>query len=360
MQNVARITSIRTALGAALLAPAVAIALAGAASAATPGTGDPAANRPPSQAAQQACATSPNGAACISASLADINAAHTAEGVGPMVLPPNFASLTVPEQLFVTANLERVARGLIPAVGLAAPLNADATAAANRDADPQPTNFYGDAWAANWAGGTASTLEADFYWMYDDGVGSGNIDCTTAAGSGCWGHRHDILYPFDGVLMMGAGFGKGSYGPSMTQLFVGGDTQSGPGQADAPLALAGLPAAVFPPAATNTPAATTTSAPETGTTGPGAAEHVKARLTPSVVRSGGSAQLIGSAGAASAGRRVKLQAYSRHAWRTVATGRLGSSGDFSFRIRTHGHGQLLLRATVAGGPSSAARTLRII
>ncbi len=98
-----------------------------------------------------------------------------------------------------------------------------------------PTHFYGDMATSNWAGGFASTLEADFEWMYDDGLGSGNLDCTSSDQSGCWGHRHDILWSFSGPIAMGAGYATGQYGPSMTELFVGGDTKTGSGQADAPV-----------------------------------------------------------------------------------------------------------------------------
>ena len=47
-------------------------------------------------------------------------------------------------------------------------------------------------------------------WLYDDGAGSGNVDCTTSHPSGCWGHRHDVLWGFAEsgapapVLVMGA------------------------------------------------------------------------------------------------------------------------------------------------------------
>jgi hypothetical protein len=88
--------------------------------------------------------------------------------------------------------------------------------------------------SSNWAGGYDTTLEADFSWMYDDGQSSPNVDCTTTNSSGCWGHRQDILMDFDGPLMMGAAIATGRYGTSMTELFVGGDTAAGSGQADAP------------------------------------------------------------------------------------------------------------------------------
>ena len=133
------------------------------------------------------------------------------------------------------SNLERIDRGLAPILGLSAALNQDAQSAAARDDDPMPTHFYGTVATGNWAAGYDSTLEADFGWMYDDGLGSDNLDCTNANPSGCWGHRHDILWHFDTPIAMGAGYASGQYGPSMTELFVGGDTRTGSGQPDAPV-----------------------------------------------------------------------------------------------------------------------------
>lgn len=205
------------------------------ASAASAATGDPAGNRTQSSEAQSACAQDSAGSACITAALADINAAHAAEGVQPMVLPSSFASMSVPEQLLNLADLERVDRGMAPILGLAAPLNQDAQTAAEQNNDPMPSHFYGTVATGNWAAGYDSTLEADFAWMYDDGLGSDNVDCTSSDQSGCWGHRHDILWHFDTPIAMGAGYAVGQYGPSMTELFVGGDSRTGSGQPDAPV-----------------------------------------------------------------------------------------------------------------------------
>jgi hypothetical protein len=214
---------------------ALILGLAIPASAAAATTTDPVANRSLSQAARADCSEDPASSACISEALADINAARAAEGVPAMVLPRDFASMSVPVQLLNLANLERVGRGLAPILGLSAPLNQDAQAGAAGDADPMPTHFYGTVATSNWAGGDDSALEADFDWMYDDGPGSGNLDCTSSDPSGCWGHRHDILWPFSAPITMGAGYATGRYGASMTELFVGGDTKTGPGQADAPV-----------------------------------------------------------------------------------------------------------------------------
>jgi hypothetical protein len=65
-----------------------------------------------------------------------------------------------------------------------------------------PTHFYGDAATANWDGGDSSALKADFGWIYDDGPGSGNLDCTSSDTSGCWGHRHDIVWRFAAPIAM--------------------------------------------------------------------------------------------------------------------------------------------------------------
>jgi hypothetical protein len=62
--------------------------------------------------------------------------------------------------------------------------------------------------------------------MYNDGYsadGSINIDCTAPGARGCWGHRHNILYPDRGypVLTAGAGTSKPA-GMSIAEIFTGG------------------------------------------------------------------------------------------------------------------------------------------
>ena len=39
-------------------------------------------------------------------------------------------------------------------------------------------------------------LGADYAWMYNDGYGGTNLDCTTPSDPGCWGHRDNILGPW--------------------------------------------------------------------------------------------------------------------------------------------------------------------
>jgi hypothetical protein len=144
------------------------------------------------------------------------------------------------EQLFVTVNLERTARGLAPATVLTRSLDKVAQEGANRDEDPPLRNVPnplpgGGTWiglGANWAGGWDNALGSNYAWMYDDGLGSDNADCTKTNHRGCWGHRDNILGTFSTrracngqrhELAMGAGHvtrGK-AFGDSETELLAG-------------------------------------------------------------------------------------------------------------------------------------------
>ncbi|MHB8694189.1 MAG: hypothetical protein ACYDHH_23355 [Solirubrobacteraceae bacterium] len=210
------------------------LALMCAASAPALAASNPSVNRDPSAATNAACGQAPVSLDCDIAALTDINAARAAEGIGPMVLPTNYESLTQPQQLLVIANLERIGRGLVPASGLSPSLNVVATVGALANKDPYPTSISGNVFASNWAGGVASPLFIDFLWMYDDGVGSYNLDCNAASDPGCWGHRDNILYPFDAPVGFGAAeLTTQSWGSSVTELFVGGDLALVRGAADA-------------------------------------------------------------------------------------------------------------------------------
>jgi hypothetical protein len=143
---------------------------------------------------------------CVASVLEAVNAARSAEGVKPMALSAGFASLTVPEQLLVAVNLERVDRGLAPFAGLTDALDRNAQRGADTaDDPPDPGSGYSVA-DTEWAGGSSNALDAVYGWMYDDGLGSGNLDCPRAGAPGCWGHRHGILDAFGtvGTLVMGA------------------------------------------------------------------------------------------------------------------------------------------------------------
>jgi hypothetical protein len=175
------------------------------------------------------CAGAPSGGACTDAVLAAIDAARAPEGVRPMRLPGDYPTLNAAQQLLVVSNLERVDRGLASAAGLSRSLDQRALSGARSGNDPALAPLYGNAAGSNWAGGYRSVLEADFAWMYDDGPGSPNIDCAAPGQQGCWGHRDNILAPYQEPLAMGAAV----VGSSEAELFVGHDTQTGPNQPDA-------------------------------------------------------------------------------------------------------------------------------
>ena len=161
------------------------------------------------------------------------NARATLESLPPLVLSAAaYEAMTVPEQLFVTANLERLARGDAPIAGLTTQLDTIAQTGANNSTDPSLNGIAyltGGAWmvrgGGNWAAGTSNPLGSDYYWMYDDG------------GPEAWGHRDNILGGYatptlcgpSGVQnYMGAGdtasgsvVGGIDYGPSFTEVFIG-------------------------------------------------------------------------------------------------------------------------------------------
>lgn len=121
--------------------------------------------------------------------LASIDYCRAMEHIGSLHLPSNFRDLTAREQLFVLLNLERVNRGEPPVLALTGSLDvsADAGAATGRDpAVPASPVFKG--WYAIDVD-YGKPLAADWWWMYDDGYGSGNVDCLAAGGPGCWVHR---------------------------------------------------------------------------------------------------------------------------------------------------------------------------
>jgi hypothetical protein len=185
---------------------------------------DPASNY--SAGAPPAGCDQPTSVSCIGAAVALLDQARASLGQPHYRLPTNFVSLTPAEQGFVLANLDRILYGLPPMTGLTAGLNTDAMGGVRADADPQPTSSNYLAWTANWAGGFANLPYAYEAWMYDDGPGSGNLDCTVSNASGCWGHRHDVLFKFDGAspLAMGVAQGTDPHGESgYAMLFFEGD-----------------------------------------------------------------------------------------------------------------------------------------
>ncbi len=144
-----------------------------------------------------ACRSQDVASTCIDATVSAIDNARSQEGIGPLVLPADFAELTTSEQLFVMVDCERVDRGLTPIAGELTSLDQVATDAAQDQSDPSVpsagiTGLAVSAWAGNWAL-TEGVGDALYEWMYDDGLGSINIDCTETDPSGCWIHRDNIL-----------------------------------------------------------------------------------------------------------------------------------------------------------------------
>jgi len=177
--------------------------------------GAPLANISPSPAFDAAC-YAVSSATCNSVALQAIDAAHGAEGLPALQLPPNYTDLSEIQQLVAVTNAERVERGLPVFAGPVGSLDSLAQEAALTDSDPYGP--AGTAWGANWGEGFATPLAADFIWMYDDGIGSSNLDCSASDQSACWGHRDNILTPSSGS--MGAAFVTLGGSNSLTELFV--------------------------------------------------------------------------------------------------------------------------------------------
>ncbi|HYA68774.1 MAG TPA: hypothetical protein VED63_08580, partial [Acidimicrobiales bacterium] len=157
---------------------------------------EPASNIAPSPNFLSACgpAVYNDAPGCVWQVVTAIDNARAAEGLAPMILPTNWTTITPPEQLFVATNLERTVRGLAPLSAMATVLDAAATQAATAAVDPEvPAGFFWTFFGGNWAGTVGNPLEAVYYWMYDDGLGSGNIDCTSSNLFACWEHRRNVL-----------------------------------------------------------------------------------------------------------------------------------------------------------------------
>jgi hypothetical protein len=186
---------------------------------------DPISNTPPSPDFLDSCglAVYNDSFDCVSQILAAIDHARAGEGLPPMVLPTNWASLTPGQQLFVATDLERTARGLAPLGAVATALEMAADLGVTAGADPTaPFGFPRTEVFSNWAGPVGNPLEAVYYWMYDDGLGSSNIDCSLTHLSGCWGHRHNLLALLPcNLCVMGGAFGTTAVGTTgVAELIV--------------------------------------------------------------------------------------------------------------------------------------------
>ncbi len=174
-----------------------------------------------------ACSGAPMGKTCINAGVYYLDKARAKVGLPKYKLPARFAALSQAKQMFVLVNLDRVAYHLPPIPGLTASLDHDAfVKGVVPGLDPAPTSTaFLTAWNANWAGGFANAPMAYEAWMWDDGLGSGNGDCTPSHRAGCWGHRHNVLWRFGrhAVTAMGAAAGFDSlHRRGYATLLVGG------------------------------------------------------------------------------------------------------------------------------------------
>ena len=167
----------------------------------------------PSQVVPACTGVDDNSAGCIDSVLHNINYARSLEGLGPLVLPADYASQTVSMQQLIIADEERGDRGLSQYSGLDANLNTAAQTGANTNSDPALPNGYKGPGGSNFAL-DYTPLGADFAWMYDDGYGGTNLLCASSTSTDCWGHRDNVL---------------GAWGPvaGETALMGVGETASG-------------------------------------------------------------------------------------------------------------------------------------
>ncbi len=168
----------------------------------------------------RSCWSTPRGATCIEAGVRYLDHARARLGQGPYALPANFVSLSPAQQALILTNLDRVHYGLSPIPGLSSSLDRAAAGGVRAENDPAPSGSGWTGYTANWAGGYPNIVLAYGAWMYDDGQGSGNLDCTAAHPGGCWGHRHDVLWQFGprGPLAMGAAAGRAGGAPGFAML----------------------------------------------------------------------------------------------------------------------------------------------
>lgn len=208
----------------AVCGPATAPALADGPVGADPSSNFPVGSLP------AACDTAPTGAVCINASVNYLDQARASLGQPAYTLPADFAALSPEEQALILTNSDRVLYNLPPMAGLTAQLDQDAAATLATDEDPQPSTSQWQGYTSNSSWGDDNMVLAYGGWMYDDGPGSNNVDCTASTPSGCWIHRHDILWEFDpGPLAMGVASGRDSGGnPSYTMLLMVGNATYSP------------------------------------------------------------------------------------------------------------------------------------
>jgi hypothetical protein len=208
--------------------PASAVPSAGSSSAARYRL-NPARNiRPPQTVYRRACRNRPHSPKCTRIMVAALDHARGVMNEPRYHLPARFASLDPRDQLLVLSNADRTLYGRAPLTGRNPRLERNANVGARQNRDPSfvmtVNGAQVTAGASNWAGGSApmgSALFAYYLWMYDDGPGSGNIDCHKKGDPGCWGHRDGTLMqvPQGDQVEMGVGRAKPRGLFSWTELY---------------------------------------------------------------------------------------------------------------------------------------------
>ena len=179
---------------------------------------DPPENVPRTAAMALACS---NGAQpCQQAVVEAIDQARAAEGIGPSSSLPITTALPLPSSCSCWPTWNESTAVCAGFIGLSSKLDALAQSAAAAASDPDGPS--GTRWGSNWAGGEASALLADYDWMYDDGPGSPNMDCTNTLADGCWDHRRNVLGDYGPRPAMGAAVTMVKGVTSMTELFTSG------------------------------------------------------------------------------------------------------------------------------------------
>lgn len=183
----------------------------------------------------ESCNSQPDGAECQNAAIYYLDEARGSLGQPAYPLPADFTSLSPVDQDLILTDLDRRLYDLPAIPGRTAALDADATNGVTTDADPRSSDPDFQYYTSNWAGGFPNLEAAYEAWMYDDGPGGTNIDCTPSDMTGCWGHRHDILWSFggSGALAMGAAAGLDQSGTQGYAMLLGmGDSSYSPTYTD--------------------------------------------------------------------------------------------------------------------------------
>lgn len=153
-------------------------------------------------------------AGCVKAAVAALNKARARLGQPRYRLPSNFYSLPVNDQLFVLVNDDRTLYRLPPVPGITPELSHAAASGVRGDSDPEPRHPRSVSFTSNWAAGNLNDIYAYLAWMYADGPGKGgfNVSCKVRGASGCWGHRHNILWEFGRSQYLSMGVAHGTDG----------------------------------------------------------------------------------------------------------------------------------------------------